>query len=164
MYQIGEYIVKPGTGVCKVEDVLHLDLMGINKKRLYYLLIPVKDPGEKLYIPTDSENAGLRKVMTTKEAEELIRRIPEIEELWVDNDKMREQKYKEVLKSGDPEELIRVIKNLYLRRMKRQKQGKKSTAVDERYYKQAENILYEELQIAMGTDREHVLQMIEAAV
>lgn len=164
MYQIGEYIVKPGTGVCKVEDVLHLDLMGINKKRLYYLLIPVKDPGEKLYIPTDSENAGLRKVMTTKEAEELIRRIPEIEELWIDNDKMREQKYKEVLKSGDPEELIRVIKNLYLRRMKRQKQGKKSTAVDERYYKQAENILYEELQIAMDTDREHVLQMIEAAV
>lgn len=164
MYQIGEYIVKPGTGVCKVEDVLHLDLMGINKKRLYYLLIPVKDPGEKLYIPTDSENAGLRKVMTMKDAEELIRRIPEIEELWVDNDKMREQKYKEVLKSGDPEELIRVIKNLYLRRMKRQKQGKKSTAVDERYYKQAENILYEELQIAMGTDREHVLQMIEAAV
>lgn len=124
MYQIGEYIVKPGTGVCKVEDVLHLDLMGINKKRLYYLLIPVKDPGEKLYIPTDSENAGLRKVMTMKEAEELIRRIPEIEEFWVDNDKMREQKYKEVLKSGDPEEL----------------------------------------QIAMETDREHVLQMIEAVV
>lgn len=31
-YEIGDYVVKPGNGVCKVEDILHLDIAGADKK------------------------------------------------------------------------------------------------------------------------------------
>ena len=41
MYKIGDYIVKNGNGVCKVENVTHLDMAGIDRNRLYYMLIPL---------------------------------------------------------------------------------------------------------------------------
>ena len=36
MYQVGEYIVKAFDGVCKVEDILHPQMSGIEKDRMYY--------------------------------------------------------------------------------------------------------------------------------
>lgn len=37
MFQIGDYVVKPVTGVCRVEDILYLDMSKADKNRLYYL-------------------------------------------------------------------------------------------------------------------------------
>ena len=31
MFQIGDYVVKPATGVCRVENILHLDLSKADK-------------------------------------------------------------------------------------------------------------------------------------
>jgi CarD family transcriptional regulator len=41
MYEIGEYIVKPMNGVCKVEDITCVDMPGADKNKIYYLLIPI---------------------------------------------------------------------------------------------------------------------------
>ena len=44
MFNKGEYIVHGRKGVCKVEDITHLDIDGADKKSLYYVLIPMKNP------------------------------------------------------------------------------------------------------------------------
>jgi len=36
MYKIGDYIVKPAKGICKVEDILHLDMPRVDKR--YFVL------------------------------------------------------------------------------------------------------------------------------
>ena len=41
----------------------------------------------------------MRAVLTKEEADILIDNIQDIEELWVSNDKLREEKYKETMKS-----------------------------------------------------------------
>ena len=51
--------------------------------------------------------------MTSQEAYELIDRIPDIPELNISNDKLRDQKYKEVVKSIEPESWLSVIKTTY---------------------------------------------------
>lgn len=33
MYTVGDYIVKKGNGVCKVENIMHLDMNGIDKNK-----------------------------------------------------------------------------------------------------------------------------------
>ena len=43
MYEIGSYVVKANNGVCRIEDILHLDLPGTDRNRLYYLLIPLEN-------------------------------------------------------------------------------------------------------------------------
>lgn len=32
MYKIGDYIVKPAKGICKVEDILHLDMPAVDER------------------------------------------------------------------------------------------------------------------------------------
>ena len=45
-YEIGDFISKPVTGVCKIEDILSLDLTGKKDEKLYYLMKPVSDEKE----------------------------------------------------------------------------------------------------------------------
>jgi CarD family transcriptional regulator len=160
MYQIGDYIVKPMSGVCKVADIVHLDMSVENKDRQYYLLIPVEDTSGKIYVPTDTSNPSVRRVMSEGEAKQFIDEIPEIEATWIDNERLRQEKYKEVVKSCDPKALVGIIKMAYIRKKKRMEQGKKNTVVDERYFKMAENNLYSELGFALHKERQEVCDMI----
>ena len=74
---------------------------------------------------------------------------------------MREEKYKECIRSCECEQYIRVIKTLYARREEKQAQGKKFAATDERYLKQAEENLYSELAIALQMSKKDVQHYIE---
>ena len=159
-YEKGQYIVKPGNGICKIEDILHLNMSGIDKDKLYYLLIPLDDQGGKIYVPIDKAETAVRKVMTEEDVKNLINKIPEIEEIWVGNDKLREQRYKEAIRSGNPEELIAIIKTLYLRKKKRIESGKKTLSLDEKYFKMAENNLYSEMGFVLGKEKKEVCQLL----
>ncbi len=50
---------------------------------------------------------------------------------------------------------------MYIRRLERSAQGKKSTAVDEHYFKLAEESLYSELAFAIGRDKSEMKDLIE---
>lgn len=160
MYEIGDYVIKPSDGVCRIENILHLDMSGVDKNKLYYLLIPVGEKNRKIYIPVDTADKGTRKTMSEEEAWKLIDKIPDIEEIWVDNEKLREQRYKEAIKSYHPEALIGIIKATYSRNKKRLEQGKKNTLIDERYFKLAEHNLYSELAFAMNKNEDEICQII----
>lgn len=67
----------------------------------------------------------MRAVLTKEEADVLIENIPVIEELWVGNDKLREEKYKETMRSCDCRDWIKIIKTLYMRKKERIAQGKR---------------------------------------
>ena len=97
MFKVGEYIVYGCKGVCLIEEITHIDIPGSNKDRLYYVLAPYGDGKGKIYAPTDNEKVTMRKVITKSEAEQLIKEMPSIEELWVTDEKKRELKYKEEL-------------------------------------------------------------------
>lgn len=160
MYEIGSYVIKAGSGVCRIEDILHLDLPDANKNRLYYLLVPLNNKNSKLYVPTDTTDQSFRKALDEEGAWAVIRSIPDIEAAWITNDKLREQAYKEAIRSCDPSALISIIKNLYMRRKQRTEQGKKNTATDERYFRLAEDSLYAELAFALGKDKNEMQQII----
>lgn len=160
MYQIGDYVVKANSGLCRVEDILHLEHLSADKDRLYYLLVPVADGRAKIYTPTDSNAVTLRKALNSDKAWDLIHQISQIEEITIDNEKQRELKYKEALKSIDPATLVSIIKTMYVRNQERNAQGKKATAMDERYFRLAEDCLYSELAFAIGREKNEMKQII----
>ena len=53
------------------------------------------------------------------------------------------------------------MKTLYIRRQKRLEEGKKTTAVDDRYFKLAENQLYGELAFALKVKKSELNGIIE---
>ena len=121
---------------------------------------PIEDEKDKIYVPVSNSDSRLRLCLTKEEAWNLIKRIPEIPKAWINNEKMREQNYKEAVKANDPEALVAIIKMIYQRKEKRLAKGKKCTATDARYFQLAENLLYMELGVAHGKSKQEVCRTI----
>lgn len=156
MFEVGEYIVYGVKGVCRVEDITHIDISGADKNRLYYVLTPIGESSGKIYAPTDNQKVMMRRIISKEEADRLIDELPQIELLWVPDDKQREAKYKEALNTCDYRAWVSIVKTLYLRKQERVSQGKKITALDERYMRTAENELYSELSLTLGVPKDEM--------
>ena len=48
-YEIGDFVSKPVTGICKIEDILYLNPQDERNNKLYYLMKPIEDEKEKIY-------------------------------------------------------------------------------------------------------------------
>lgn len=160
MYSVGDYVVKPSKGVCKVEDITHLNMPNADKDKLYYLLIPLEDMHAKLYVPVEGVDQKIRPVITETEAWQLIGRINDIDAADIPDERQREAKYKEALLSCEPERVVSVLKTIYQRKVERDAQGKRVTAVDDRYFKLAEDVLHSELAFAIGRDKQDMRDVI----
>lgn len=159
-YEIGDFVSKPVTGICKIENILYLNPQDEKNDKLYYLMKPVEDEKEKIYVPVSSSDSRLRLCLTKEEAWNLIERIPDIPTAWTNNEKMREQNYKEAVRANNPEALVAIIKMIYQRKQKRLAQGKKCTATDARYFQIAENLLYMELGVALEKPKQEICKTI----
>ncbi|MFT3985227.1 MAG: CarD family transcriptional regulator [Lachnospiraceae bacterium] len=156
MFQIGDNIVCGNSGVCTVEDIGTLNIGAVPKDRLYYTLKPVYETGGKIFIPVDNDKVVLRFILSKDQVTQLLGDIPQIEQLWIADEKKREQEYRNAVNSCDCGRLVQIIKTLYFRKCERIQNGKKVTAVDDKYFRIAEDRLYEELAIALGISKSEV--------
>lgn len=164
MYQKGEYIICGSNGICLVQDITTLSIPGVNHDRKYYLLKPVFSSGSTVYIPVDSTDTTLRPALSRTEAEALIASIPDIPLIPITDEKTIERTYKEYMHENRCESLIRLIKTIYLRKEKRLQKGAKVTAVDSKYFKLAEDFLYNELSVALDIPRNEVCEHIKSCI
>lgn len=156
VFEIGEYVVCGNKGVCVVEDVTKLNISDVDKEREYYILKPLYMAGSTVYVPVDSSEKSMRRVLKRDEAQELIKGIPDIPLLVITNEKLSEQMYRECIKTNDCQELIKIIKTIYMRKQKRIQAGRKVTAVDAKYFHMAEDSLYGELAVALEMPKDEV--------
>lgn len=164
MFKVGEYIVCGSNSVCKVENIRPIDVTGISKDKLYYILSPINTKGSKLFTPIDNEKVIIRSVISKEDALALIEDIDNIKTLSVEDEKKRDNIYKEALKTCDCRELLSIIKTSYLRKQSRLAEGKKMTISDEKYLRLAEESLYGELAISLEIEKNKVEEIIEAKV
>ena len=143
MYKVGDYVVYK-KDVCLIKEIKTNKL---NNKE-YYLLIPVSDDSLKIDVPVDNEQSSIRNLTTKKEIKDLIKKIPSIEVINVNN-KLLENEYKELLKEGSFESLIKIIKTTYLRNKERLDNNKKKGDKDDYYFNLAEKYLYTEFSIVL---------------
>ena len=160
MFNIGDYLVYGQNGICKVLDITHPDILGVENDRLYYVLIPEKTKGSRLFVPADDDKISIRRVINENEASEIIRDTKKIEPLEISSEKMRDASYKNAIKSSDLVQYVKIIKTLMIRKKEREDAGKKITATDERYLKLAEESLFSELALATGKEKEEIQELI----
>ncbi len=160
MFQKGEKVVCGSKGVCSVEDITTLNISGVDKQREYYILKPLYMAASTVYVPVDTADEAIRRVLTEHEANELIGRIPQIPLITISNEKFLEQEYKNCLRTERCDEWIKIIKTIWIRKQKRLEAGRKITAVDARYLKIAQDCVYGELAVALSMPRESVEEFI----
>ena len=149
MFQMNDVIIYGAQGVCRIEGTEVKSLSGV--KKTYYILKPVSDPGSTIFAPTDNEQVlkKMRRLLTRDEIHKLIDAMPEESTLWVRNENERKELYRTILSRGDPMELIKMIKAIYAHKLEREAEGKRLHMSDERFFKDAEQILYNEFQYVL---------------
>lgn len=160
MFKVEDFVIYGNNGVCKVKEIGPVDISGIPKTRLYYTLVPVYSKGSEIHTPVDNNKVTLRAVIEREEAKELIADMGNIEILWFAEDKKRENVFRDVIRTCDCREWIKVIKTTYLNKQSRIAEGKRVTASDEKYLHIAEDYLYGELAVALNVKKDQVGEFI----
>ena len=165
MFQVNDVIIYGAQGVCKITGTEEKILNG--KKKTYFILKPVSDKGSTFFVPTDNELAlkKMHRLLTKDEIHKLMDSIPEENALWVENENERKELYKNILAKGDHLELIKMIKAVYAHKKEREAEGKRLHMSDERFFKDAELILYSEFQYVLDiTGKEELMNYIFARI
>ena len=160
MYQIGDYVVYGGSGVCQVMAVGTPASSACDRHRAYYTLRPLAGT-ETIYVPVDA-HVSIRPVLTRQEADALILQLPGLPECPVDtkNPQLRSHAYQESFRANDSAELARLLKTIHHKDTDARKAGQQPGKVDTRYRKRAEELLYGELAVALGIPQDSVPQYI----
>lgn len=155
MYKPGDMIIYGSTGVCRVEEITTPDFEK-DKSRLYYALAPVYQDGI-IYTPVDTK-VFMRPVITRDEAHALIDQIPTMQTEAYHNSVLREleEHYNVYLKSHDCGDLLELGRSIYIKKQELLSQRRKFGAVDERFMKRAEDLLYGELAVALNIEKNQV--------
>ena len=145
-----EMVLYGSHGVCRVAGTVTREFDG--KEALYYVLEPVFAGAFTVFVPVDSPavSAKMRRILTSDEIHEMIRKMPEEEPLAFDDPTQQKAVCTQILRSGDRRELIRLIKTLHQRQKARREQHKKPCVQDDRFMKEAERQLYDEFAFVLN--------------
>ncbi|MGI5957946.1 MAG: CarD family transcriptional regulator [Massiliimalia sp.] len=160
-FQTGDLVVYGTNGVCKITEIVSRTFYQISKQ--YYVLHPIHDPKEVIYIPVDSKASlqKMRPVLSSQEIYDLIHQMPNTQPCdWVDNDNQRKRRFQEILSRGSRTELMQMIRTLYHQQQKRISAGKKLSSSDEHFFHEAENLLYEEFAVSLHLKQDQVLPFL----
>lgn len=162
-YSIGDLIIYGETGVCRVEDIVERPFLDGTKN--CYKLSPVYSSCT-IYTPVDNESVFMRPIISKDEADSLIASIPDLEPTVCNVTAPRElsERYDKIIKTHDCSELISLTMAIYEKRLRLIEQKKKLSAIDERYMKKAEDLLFGELAAALGIDKSSVSNYIAEKV
>lgn len=157
--KIGATIVY-GTQICKITDKKPQTFGKTTRE--YYVLAPVFDEKNTIYVPCDNEKliAKMKKILSAEEIYALIRSMPQSESVWIEDGKERTQKYKEIIEKGDREEIIKIIKTLFEHKTEMEAKGRKLHAADEIVLSRAEKMIYEEFALVLDIKKEEVVPFI----
>lgn len=149
MFNVDDYIMYGKTGVCKVVDITNEKFIN-GEKRKYYILSPIYNNDTVIKIPLDNDKVPMRKVISKGDMTSLINDIPNMEILWIDDEKKRIAQFETMLKSGQCEELIKLIKSIKFSKKYARSIGKKLEKPDRDIMKEAERLLTEEFAIILN--------------
>ena len=164
-YSVGELIVYGRNGVCRVEDID--SAAGADGARSYYVLRPVyQNSSCCIRVPADNPRICSRRIISGAEARRLIAWMPdaEAEPYYNRNLNQLREHYRKSLETLSCESLITLTKSLYRKKREVEAQRKKFGTVDERFMREAEDLLFGELAAALNIERERVRQYIADAL
>lgn len=161
MYQVQDTVLYGSDGLCRIDEIVTKDFCGTPAD--YYVLKPIHHESSTIYVPMKNETLvhKMRRILSADDIYALIQSMPDEEATWIENEEERKATYRETLSKGDRVGLIRMIKALYTHEQQMRETGKRLRAADERFFKDAEKLLYDEFALVLGIEPEQVLPFIQ---
>ena len=164
MYQVGDWIFYGNIGACQVIDISERKIPGMEHAALYYTLQPFSDTCS-ISTPTNGK-VFTRPLISKEEAEALIAELPKIDAVAYHNPVLRQlsEHYESALNTHDCLSFARMAMSIHAKKELAERQKKKLGAVDEKFMKRAEELLFSELAIVLGIPKNEVPAYISARI
>lgn len=161
-YNKGDLVVYGSNGMCKIDDVQKMTFPMETEEHTYYVLKPVGNKNSILFVPSHKEElvSKMRYVLNREEIDNILSSADENEIEWIENNNVRGEAFKNQLKQGDPEVLLRLIRCLYRRKKKLSDLGKKLTVTDDTILSSAEKLVCDEFAYVLGISENEVGEYI----
>lgn len=162
MYQVGEKIIYGSNGACVIEEIKMIEVPRSDELKAYYIIKPVFQEC-RISVPVDTK-MFMRPLITVEAARSLIDGIAMVEaQPHYDSALRRLQEYYEKqISTHDCNDLAAMLIALYRKRDEMLGQKRKFGAIDERYMKRAEELLFGELSVVLELTKADVRQAINA--
>ena len=154
MYQAGDWVVYGIQGVCRVVGT---EKQLVNRKRTQYLVLePLAQPESRFYLPVDNPTAmaKLQPVLSQEQLEQLLSSEQVRRDVWIAEENLRKQHYREMIGSGDREVLMQIVYTLHRHKASQIVAGKKFHQSDENFLRDAEKLLSSEIALTMSLSAE----------
>lgn len=148
MYDISQFVVYGGHGVCRVADV---EQRIIDRKEIsYYVLQPLAQPGAVYYVPchNPAATAKMRALLTKEEIQKALA-AESSDDDWIPDENKRKQHYRHLLGGADISATVRIVR--YLRQYRNQlyDAGRRLHLCDENFFREAEHMLIKEFSLVL---------------
>lgn len=149
MYQVNDLVIYR-RNVCKVIEKKLSDVTG----EMCYVLEPYEERSADISIQVPVSNRGghLRSLVTKDEVHELCKRAKDVEPIRSKPANIK-SKYQAKMNTDNLDDLVCIIKTTSARNRERMKKNKKLAEVDCNFLKEAENLLYSELALALDCSK-----------
>lgn len=153
MYNVGDIVIYTLYGICTIQEETMRVFNGADAK--YFVLVPLSDAKTKITIPAENPIilSRLHTLMNQDEAKDIIERIPFLENMWIDNDNQRKRDFSDIVKSGDREKILQMMKSIYTHASTLKNKGRKLHVSDEQCMRDGEKLILDELSYVLGKDR-----------
>lgn len=162
-FEIGDLIIYGETGVCRVDAIEDKPFLGEITK--CYKLQPIYQSCV-ITTPIDNNNVYMRPIISKEEAEAIIASVSQVKpmELPVSAPRTAAENYDKIIKTHDCQQLLTFAVSVYHKRKNLLEQKKKLPAIDERYMKKAEDLLFGELAAALNIEKAEMHSRIQEEV
>ena len=154
MFKINDYVIYGSNGVCRVENIEKVSLR--NKELEYYILSPIFNIKMTIKIPVNNVSTAIRELMSKNQISDLIKNIQKNETFEFEDTRRRSEEYKSIIKTGNTEDIIKVINSIKMEKGEKESLGKKLNKTDEDTMDIAIKKLYQEISIVLGINVEEV--------
>ena len=154
MFNVGDNIVYPMHGAGTIDSIEEKEILG--EKQQYYV---IKMPGEVMVmVPTEkAESMGVRSVIDSKSAGEVLKLLEQDETEMSDNWNKRYRDNLDKMKTGDIYQVADVVRNLSF---KQKEKGTLSTG-EKKMLNNAKLILVSELVLAEHASKDEIEKLID---
>ncbi|MCI5884573.1 MAG: hypothetical protein MRZ77_00405 [Clostridiales bacterium] len=161
MFRIGDLIFYSKTGVCEIVEIIEKESEAFGRKN-YYILRPLYQECD-ISIPVDNKKVYMRPVISREKVDELIDAIPEMDAqaYYSQNLNQLKEHYRQLMDTHSCEDMIRVSKSVRNKQREVEANKRKLGAVDERFMKEAEDLLFGEFAAVLEISKADVPGYIE---
>ena len=152
MYQIGDYVVHNGHGLCTVLDV-HTEGFGFYRLETYHNKMLIM-------MPIDKAPLFLRPILSKAEIFKALNDSVLLSDEYIKDNKERKLQFQQLVTSNNIMDTLHLLKMIYQITEDRKLEKKTLGSFDTQFLQQAERKLFNEIAVAAGITKEEAQSVV----